>query len=72
MQFISRRIILAAALLYLAPSLDFVECGIAGLHKWFRSKFPQAVQVIHKKDVVEADHLLFDLNQLLHQVTDVH
>ncbi|KFH11173.1 XRN 5'-3' exonuclease amine-terminal protein [Toxoplasma gondii MAS] len=44
------------------------EAGIPGLHNWLRQAFPSAVSQVNKKrDVLLADHLLFDLNQLLHQ-----
>ncbi|CBZ50514.1 conserved hypothetical protein [Neospora caninum Liverpool] len=46
----------------------FAEAGIPGLHNWLGQAFPSAVrQVNKKKEVLLVDHLLFDLNQLLHQ-----
>lgn len=45
-----------------------VNGGIHGFHKWFQSEFPTAVTTLKRGDVVEVDHLLFDLNQLLHKV----
>ncbi|KAL8271989.1 hypothetical protein Esti_004113 [Eimeria stiedai] len=41
--------------------------GIAGLHKWIRNSFSNAARELQRGEVVETDHLLFDLNQLLHQ-----
>lgn len=58
---------LTAAIIFFLFGPSPAGCGIPGLHKWFWATFPNAVKEIHKGDVVETDHLLFDMNQLLHQ-----
>ncbi|KAL8449859.1 hypothetical protein Emed_002822 [Eimeria media] len=60
-------VLAATVILFSLVSLHPAACGIAGLHKWFRSSFPNATRELQRGDVVETDHLLFDLNQLLHQ-----
>lgn len=72
MQFTSLLLAVTVTLLYVVLIPDAGKCGISGLHKWFRARFPSAVREIHKRDVVETDHLLFDLNQLLYQVILPH
>ncbi|KAF8822129.1 hypothetical protein IE077_000942 [Cardiosporidium cionae] len=56
-------------LLCLIPLLwvDEIDCGIAGFHKWFTKAFPRSMTLVDRRGGHHVDHVLFDLNQLLHQ-----
>ena len=50
-----------------APSSNSALAGIKGFRSWFESQFPDAIQAMPKKEAHEEfDHVLIDMNQLLH------
>ncbi|KAL8439824.1 hypothetical protein Efla_004350 [Eimeria flavescens] len=67
MQVLSLAVAAASSILLPLLCSTPAKAGIVGLHKWFRAAFPTAVIEIQRGDIIETDHLLFDLNQLLHQ-----
>ena len=42
--------------------------GLPGLQKWMLEKYPRAFVSIPEKEAIEAEHVLIDLNSLLHRV----